>query len=126
MLNHTSLLSQGPREQFRITGRIAVVDHEEKDEHLKAMRVAQWESISQNARFQFLWPHPGRPRDPASTMDDPRFSPPPPNPTQPEDTFALLILEPTAVDHLSLRRNERCVYTLDKHANLWNAEWVNP
>jgi pyridoxamine 5'-phosphate oxidase len=81
--------SAATRDQFRIHGVIAT-DAENADRH--------WRALTDATRATFLWPAPGEERDPnpahfpQAVAGD---SPVPPS-------FALLVLTPTEVEHLSL------------------------
>ncbi|MCF4970375.1 Npun_F5749 family FMN-dependent PPOX-type flavoprotein [Nostoc sp. CMAA1605] len=109
------------REQFRITGELTVVSSDESHP-LQAARIAMWQELSDAARLQFAWPHPGKPKaEPAA------FEPPPPEPHQPLANFCLLLLEPTQVDHLELRGEpqNRRIYYCDQNQQ-WSIKEVNP
>ncbi|AUT02308.1 pyridoxamine 5'-phosphate oxidase [Nostoc sp. CENA543] len=110
------------REQFRITGKLTVASSDESHPHLQAARIAMWQELSDAARLQFAWPHPGEPKaEPAA------FEPPPPDPHQPLTNFCLLLLEPTQVDHLELRGEpqNRRIYYCDQNQQ-WSIKDVNP
>ncbi len=108
------------REQFRIAGKLSLIDHTNPDESLQKARQLLWQELSDSARTQFAWAHPGQPRSPLET-----FSPPAPSQTDPLDQFCLLLLNPTAVDHLELRGEpqNRHRYHLEE---TWTVEEVNP
>ncbi|TAF20013.1 MAG: pyridoxamine 5'-phosphate oxidase, partial [Nostocales cyanobacterium] len=55
------------------------------------------------------------------------FTPPAPNPLEPLETFCLLLLEPTKVDHLQLRGEpqNRTIYQINEHQN-WETQEINP
>jgi pyridoxamine 5'-phosphate oxidase len=81
--------SAATRDQFRFLGPVAI-ETQNADRH--------WRALTDATRATFLWPSPGEERDPnlahfptTASAD----SPIPPN-------FALLILTPTEVEHLSL------------------------
>ena len=82
---------------------------------LEAARQQAWQDLSDNARIQFGWPHPGEGRSPTT-----RFEVAPLDPTLPPDTFCLLLLDPQTVDHLELRGDpqQRTHYTYQ------DGEWV--
>jgi len=109
------------REQFRIAGRLSLVDSD--DSLLQSVRLATWQQLSDTARLQFAWPHPGKPRDEAPEA----FTPPAPDPLQPVSNFCLLLLDPVQVDHLELRGEpqNRSIYQLDEHQQ-WFCQEVNP
>lgn len=107
------------REQFRISGRLLLVDHACSDQNLLRQRQSAWQALSDSAREQFIWPAPGTPKvehapSPATDAQ---------NPVQP---FCLLLLEPDRVDHLELRSpQQRCLYVQD-HLHQWSVQPVNP
>ncbi|MBW4614382.1 MAG: pyridoxamine 5'-phosphate oxidase [Desmonostoc vinosum HA7617-LM4] len=111
------------REQFRITGSLTLVGGDECYADLQSARVAIWQELSDAARLQFAWPHPGKPRG----QEQAAFEPPPPNPNQPVPNFGLLLLDPTQVDHLELRGEpqNRRIYQRDENQG-WSCEEVNP
>lgn len=110
------------REQLRFLGRLTLVDGHHPDAMLLKARQMQWHDLSDAARLQFGWAHPGQLRDPADA-----FSPPPPDPQAPLPNFCLLLLDPVQVDHLELRGNpqNRDRYTL-ADGGTWQVEAINP
>ncbi|AFZ56585.1 pyridoxamine 5'-phosphate oxidase family protein [Anabaena cylindrica FACHB-243] len=110
------------REQFRITGKLILVTANSHP-HLQPARIKMWQELSDAARVQFAWPDPGemRVRIPEA------FTPPAPDPIQPLETFCLLLLEATQVDHLELRGEpqNRTFYQLDENEN-WYCQEINP
>lgn len=110
------------REQFRLSGRLMMVDADCSDADLGDARRQQWLELSDNARLQFAWPHPGKPRTSAADA----FTPPAPDSHHPPDTFCLLVLTPDAVDHLELKGDpqNRTLYMQVEHQ--WQIQDVNP
>ena len=115
------------REQYRIAGRMSVV--QAGDDGMAGAREEAWKRMSDNARTQFAWPHPGLERG----TDDSVFSPPPPTSDDPVlDDFCLLVLDPVEVDHLNLKSNERHLFHPpdDDAARVGGTSWtslrVNP
>lgn len=111
------------REQFRLAGQLTLVGADYPDQALKKARQTTWQDLSDAARLQFVWPHPGKER----TEDDAAFSPPPPDTEQPLPNFCLLLLEPVQVDHLELRgdpQNRWIYYRNSSHD--WFKQAVNP
>jgi len=108
------------REQFRISGYLTLVG-DESQPHLLPARMATWQELSDAARLQFAWPHPGKDKE-----DQVAFNPPPPDPQKPIPNFCLLLLEPKQVDHLELRGEpqNRYIYRLDDQE--WSVQAVNP
>ena len=109
------------REQFRLAGPLTLVTADHSPAALGQARQQQWADLSDAARLQFAWPDPGQPR----VADG--FAPPPPDPTDPPDTFCLLLLLPQQVDHLELRGEpqNRYRYRLQDDAG-WTVEDINP
>jgi PPOX class probable FMN-dependent enzyme len=111
------------REQFRLAGQLTLVVADYPDSVLKDARQATWKDLSDAARLQFAWPHPGK----ARVEEDNAFSPPPPDPEQPLANFCLLLLEPTQVDHLELRGEpqNRSLYYQNSSQD-WLKQAINP
>ena len=111
------------REQFRFAGQLTLVGADYPDQTFKDARQTTWQDLSDAARLQFAWPHPGE----ARVEDDGAFSPPSPEPEQPLLNFCLILLEPIQVDHLELRgdpQNRSLYYqTSDRD---WIKQAVNP
>lgn len=115
-------LIQEARQQFRLTGKVTIVDSCESNQNLAHLRVEQWQALSDSARLQFRYPAPGK----RSTQADKHVSQPsPPLSSRPEDTFALLLLEPDTVDYVSLRSNERKLFSRERD-NCWEVVELNP
>ncbi|MFB2922755.1 MULTISPECIES: Npun_F5749 family FMN-dependent PPOX-type flavoprotein [Aerosakkonema] len=110
------------REQFRISGKLTLVRENHPDPELQKARQISWQELSDAARVQFAWPHPGQPR-----ADVEAFASVYPDPTQPLSHFCLLLLEPVQVDFLELRGEpqNRWLYRVDSDRN-WSGEAVNP
>ncbi len=103
------------REQFRIRGRLSLVDGASRDAE---MRLASWRALSDAAREQFYWPAPGEPVDTAAAPSVDAETPP--------DDFLLVVLTPDRVDHLQLRPTpQRRVISVARSEN-WTATAVNP
>ncbi len=108
------------RSQFRILGKLILVNHQSSDLELQQARLAAWQALSESARIQFVWAHPREPR-----IDFPEITTP--DPSQPLDSFCLLLLEPTECDRLELRGapQNRYLYLRDEQGN-WIEREVNP
>jgi pyridoxamine 5'-phosphate oxidase len=114
------------REQFRIAGRLYLIDHQHRNTDLQASRCATWQALSDAARAQFTWAPPGQPKDAELTVNG--FFP---DPIEPLPNFGLLLLEPLSVDHLELRGDpqNRCRYLRqnDQDSDLtWLTQMINP
>ncbi|NJR23090.1 MAG: pyridoxamine 5'-phosphate oxidase [Richelia sp. CSU_2_1] len=110
------------REQFRIAGRLNLVNAGDSDPALQQARQIAWQEISEAARSQFAWPQPGENKAAASV-----FQQPAPDSIAPLDNFCLLLLEPEQVDFLELRGQpqNRSLYLRDGQGN-WSVRSVNP
>ena len=110
------------REQFRIAGNIIIIDANHQNSELLSARQSTWQDLSDNARIQFAWEHPGEPR-----ANPEAFSPPQPDANKPLDNFCLLLFEPVKVDYLRLRGEpqNRTIYVKDE-AGVWDITEVNP
>uniref|UniRef100_A0A0G4FW12 Pyridoxamine 5'-phosphate oxidase Alr4036 family FMN-binding domain-containing protein n=1 Tax=Chromera velia CCMP2878 TaxID=1169474 RepID=A0A0G4FW12_9ALVE len=97
------------REQFRIRCEATVVSHDHSDSKLIGLRKSQWNNISENARKQFIWPHPGKAR-PLGQDDKHLFSPDAPGAHEVAEHFCLILLAPYEIDWLALRTNERLIF----------------
>ncbi|BAY75424.1 pyridoxamine 5'-phosphate oxidase-related FMN-binding protein [Nostoc linckia NIES-25] len=111
------------REQFRLAGCLTLVGNDNSHEDLQPARISIWQELSDAARLQFAWPHPGKPR----VQELQAFEPPAPDPLQPLPNFCLLLLDPVQVDHLELRGEpqNRRFYHCDENQE-WFCEEINP
>jgi pyridoxamine 5'-phosphate oxidase len=111
------------REQFRINGDLTLVSSDDSHQDLQSPRIAMWQELSDAARLQFAWPHPGKPR----IQELGAFEPPAPNPIEPVPNFCLLLLDPMQVDHLELRGEpqNRWLYCRNDQQE-WSSEAINP
>ncbi|MFH7024311.1 MAG: Npun_F5749 family FMN-dependent PPOX-type flavoprotein [Heteroscytonema crispum UTEX LB 1556] len=110
------------REQFRLSGCLTLVGKHDISA-LQQARITTWQELSDAARLQFAWPHPGKPR-----VEQPEaFEPPAPDSNQPEANFCLLLLDPVQVDHLELRGEpqNRWLYNRDDNQQ-WSTQAINP
>lgn len=108
------------REQFRLLGTLTLVKSDTSDADLQQARQTMWQNLSDNARVQFDWAHPGKPKTEA-------LSQPTPSPTDPLPHFCLLLLEPTQVDHLELRGEPQNRFLYHQTADRsWSKQEVNP
>lgn len=105
------------REQFRIKAA-AEIDHEASSQG----RLDVWSELSAAAKEQFFWAAPGEPlRSP--TVD--QCIPSSPG-VEPPASFALLVLSPISVDHLTLKGKPQTRWYSRKSDDLWSAIAVNP
>jgi pyridoxamine 5'-phosphate oxidase len=110
------------REQFRIRGKLLIVDINYPNQELQQVRQQTWQNLSEQARIQFDWANPGEKRAEAEA-----FSPPPPDAINPGVNFCLLLLDPVRVDYLQLRGEpqNRRLYIGDASGN-WTYSEINP
>ncbi|MDJ0730972.1 MAG: pyridoxamine 5'-phosphate oxidase family protein [Crocosphaera sp.] len=108
------------REQFRITGNLTIIDENHENQ---TSRLTVWQNLSNSAKQQFTWPHPGQ----TLTENEQDFFQEIPSRNQPLSNFILLLFNPKKVDHLELRGNphQRTFYYLDNNQN-WMTQAVNP
>lgn len=111
------------REQFRISGNLILVREKHPETSLLKARLIAWQQLSDAARQQFAWPHPGAPRASKKLFrchSQPSF-------TEPLSNFCLLLLEPQQVDFLELRGEpqNRYIYRLESDGT-WVMQTVNP
>ena len=111
------------RDQFRISGRVILINAEESSERLLNARQQAWRTISGSARTQFAWPEPGRPRNDHLSEEFALDV----SPTIPLTNFCLMLLKPEKVDYLSLKGNphQRWLYQLQNDQR-WQAQRLNP
>ena len=110
------------REQFRLSGQLMLVTvNSDTDRYCKARQEA-WQQLSDSGRIQFDWATPGADR----SADPQTFNPPQPDARQPLDNFCLLLLMPSAVDHLDLRGEPQNRYYYELVADRWVMRSVNP
>ncbi|MDX2096534.1 MAG: pyridoxamine 5'-phosphate oxidase family protein [Leptolyngbyaceae cyanobacterium bins.59] len=109
------------REQMRLGGQLTLICENYPDSQLQQVRQMSWQELSDAARSQFAWPHPGKARSETTA-----FTVAPPDAMQPLSHFCLLLLDPIEVDHLELRGDpqNRTLYHWVK--NDWTVEAVNP
>lgn len=110
------------REQFRISGELRVVTAMEADSDLLHLREVAWLALSEGARSQFAWPHPGQPKNRSELATQASTDLP-----TPLIAFCLLLLTPQEVDHLELKGqpHNRCSYTLED-GDIWKQQTLNP
>ncbi len=111
------------REQFRIAGNLTLVTADFAESSLLQQRQQVWQKLSDAARLQFAWPHPGESR----IQDLEAFVSTAPSEADPLDNFCLLLLNPQKVDHLELKGEpqNRHLYIRDKNQS-WSIQEVNP
>jgi pyridoxamine 5'-phosphate oxidase len=86
------------REQFRLSGSLSLVDQHDTNPQRQQIYNQTWQNLSDSARAQFYWPPPSQPYDPTVGIEEP-----PQDQNRPAESFLLILLDPTEVDHLDLR-----------------------
>lgn len=110
------------REQFRLFGRLQLIDDSHRDTLYIATRQQIWQKLSDKARSQFYWPTPG-----ALRTDNQPFETSAVDGIQPPSCFCLLLIDPTQVDHLELKGNPQNRYRHHiQKDNLWCKVNINP
>ena len=105
------------REQFRIKAA-AAIDHQSSSKE----RLNIWSELSASAREQFFWASPG---EPLLSQDVHQCIPPQPI-EEPPASFALLVLSPISVDHLTLKGTPQTRWHSNKSEDGWSSIAVNP
>ncbi|KAB1219661.1 Pyridoxine/pyridoxamine 5'-phosphate oxidase 2 [Morella rubra] len=110
-------------EQFRINGRIDIVDASDPDLKKVQQREISWFASSLKSRLQYLGPSPGLPclsKEPDQEFLDPSAGP--------DGAFCLLVLDPDQVDYLNLKIDQRIQFTCQLSENgekCWNSQRIN-
>ncbi|CAA3009001.1 pyridoxine pyridoxamine 5 -phosphate oxidase 2 isoform X1 [Olea europaea subsp. europaea] len=108
-------------EQFRINGKVDVIDGSNPDPLKLQQREKAWFASSIKSRLQYLGPTPGIPSVDEQPSQVPTLDPS----TSPVGVFCLLVLDPDQVDYLNLKSNERVTYTAGHSAEgekIWTWE----
>ncbi|CAI9769594.1 unnamed protein product [Fraxinus pennsylvanica] len=111
-------------EQFRINGKVDVIDGSNPDPLKLQQREKAWFASSIKSRLQYLVPTSGIPSVDEQPSPVPSLDPS----TGPVSVFCLLVLDPDQVDYLNLKSNERVTYTAGQSAEgekIWTMEKVN-
>jgi pyridoxamine 5'-phosphate oxidase len=121
------------REQFRIAGKIDLVDGDRIDSAHQKLRHSTWHDLSDNARTQFNWLDPGMPLENSSGDSDVSETVVPEkitDPLKPVANFCILLLDPELVDRLELRNDPQTRQQYKKNpakdAYAWLSQAVNP
>lgn len=109
------------REQFRLAGTLLLIRENHTDPALQNARQAAWQALSEGARTQFAWAHPGELR-----TDQEGFNVAVPESTTPLPHFCLLLLDPHQVDHLELRGNPQNRWLHQRTDAIWAVQAINP
>jgi pyridoxamine 5'-phosphate oxidase len=106
------------REQFRILGRLELVDHHHP---AQPPRHQMWQTISDNARRQFTWAEPRSLRHHSAPFPETE-----PSALVPPDNFCLLWLHPHHIDRLSLKGTPQNRWLYELQSGVWNTIEVYP
>ncbi|XP_068651204.1 pyridoxine/pyridoxamine 5'-phosphate oxidase 2 [Aristolochia californica] len=112
-------------EQFRISGKIEIVDGLNTDPLKLQLREKNWFSSSLKSRTQYLGPGPGLPHLSEEQHGEPLLD----QSTGPTAAFCLLLLDPEQVDYLNLKSNKRVMFVSRQNGasnHCWVEEEVNP
>ncbi len=103
------------REQFRLHGSLSITGEDAPEQ---TMRSDIWSTMSESAKEQFYWPHPGQPLSNSMRVDE--LDSPPAN-------FLVLTLLVERVDHLTLRGLPQTRWLSQRDDNgIWVSNAVNP
>ncbi|MCD9558749.1 hypothetical protein HAX54_016329 [Datura stramonium] len=111
-------------EQFRIHGKVDMIDASNSEPDKLKQREAAWFAGSVRSRLQYLGSTPGLPsldEQPLHGSLDPSAGP--------VDAFCLLVLDPEQVDYLNLKSNERLTFSNGRSVsgeNFWTQNKINP
>ncbi|KAG2284884.1 hypothetical protein Bca4012_034656 [Brassica carinata] len=112
-------------EQFRINGRVEVIDALNTDQTKLQLREKAWFANSLKSRMTYTCPAPGMPYNGEQPDQEVKLDPS----SGPVADYCLMLLEPEKVDYLNLKSNQRLLFssmisgTGDK---CWTSEKVNP
>jgi pyridoxamine 5'-phosphate oxidase len=110
------------REQFRLLGKLQLVDVDCLDITLQAARKVTWHDLSENARSSFFWPEPK-----ADRAEPEAFKIEMTDVSTPIETFCLLLFDPIEVDHLELRGEPQSRWLYQQADDgAWSTHAVNP
>ncbi|KAK9093905.1 hypothetical protein Scep_025374 [Stephania cephalantha] len=114
-------------EQFRINGRVDIIDESDPDPLKLQQREKSWFASSLKSRLQYLGPSPGLPCISEETSSSHEYSLDPSS--GPVSAFCLLVLDPDQVDYLNLKSNERISFTYKQDGDgnkRWTSKKINP
>lgn len=108
------------REQFRVGGMASMPGVSDADWAPTRLRI--WAGLSEPSRTSFGWPAPGQPF--LEILSTHRVAT---NPDQPLESFRLLILEPSRVEHLILTTDPHTRWVYDRgDGRAWGRSRINP
>ncbi|NEQ53369.1 MAG: pyridoxamine 5'-phosphate oxidase [Leptolyngbya sp. SIO3F4] len=113
------------REQFRIAGKLTVIEASQPitSDNTESIRLNAWKALSNKARQQFYWPHPGKHRASENAFE---ALPPEQSLETPTDSFYVLLLTADRVDHLALRGTPQDRQIYERVDEQWLVKNVNP
>lgn len=105
-------------EQFRLRGTMQCYSAGQDN---SAARSAFWQQLSASVREQFYWPSPGK----ALASSQKNASVALPDPTDPPQSFMILALSVSTVDHLQLKPTQRR-FLSEQVNDEWRSREINP
>ncbi|KAK1303380.1 Pyridoxine/pyridoxamine 5'-phosphate oxidase 2 [Acorus calamus] len=113
-------------EQFRISGKIDLIDASNSNPVKFQQRERAWFASSLRSRLQYSGSAPGLPCISEEPCKECHLDPS----AGPVDAFCLLVMDPDQVDYLNLKSNERLMFTStwneEGGAKHWTLERINP
>ncbi|XP_006397851.2 pyridoxine/pyridoxamine 5'-phosphate oxidase 2 [Eutrema salsugineum] len=112
-------------EQFRINGRIEVIDASNPDQAKLQQREKAWFANSLKSRLIYICPTPGSPYNSEQPNQEVKLDPS----SGPVAEYCLLLLEPEKVDYLNLKSNQRFLFSSmvsGAGEKCWTSEKANP
>ena len=110
------------REQFRLAGKVTIVEADSPDREHQQSRLGLWGRLSEESKLLWYWPHPKGDRD----VSLPFPSSPPADSLNPPVTFVLLLFDVDEVDRLQLRGNPQNRTLFVQVDGCWQTTSVNP
>ena len=111
------------REQYRVSSIVYLIGpaNHQRDDKNKGIRLKVWESLSEKAKGQFVWPTPKADllNNEVHIGNDDNNIP---------DTFVVLMFKPISVDYLNLTMTPqtRELHSIHKQTSQWIYNCVNP
>ncbi|KFK37433.1 hypothetical protein AALP_AA4G256400 [Arabis alpina] len=112
-------------EQFRINGRIEVIDASNPDQTKLQQREKAWFANSLKSRMNYVCPTPGSPYSSEKPNREVYLEPS----SGPVAEYCLMLFEPEKVDYLNLKSNQRLLFSSmvsGAGEKCWTSEKVNP
>ncbi|KAL0896296.1 hypothetical protein Bca101_080257 [Brassica carinata] len=113
-----------PFSEFRINGRVEVIDASSSDQTKLQLREKAWFANSLKSRLMYICPAPGMPYNGEQPDQEVKLDPS----SGPVADYCLLLLEPEKVDYLNLKSNQRLLFSSmlsGTGEKCWTSEKVN-